>query len=567
MNINIANINFYKYMAIAIAFFVLANALRHFKHLNPQFTEIAFLLIFVIYIAILSAWSLSIIVRVMHKHIRFYLAAIAFLMILWVFLRSMKCYPIVFYGGFERWLWYCYYIPIILIPLLSFLVSTCVGRPENWKPHNEYHYLFLPAFVLIGLVLANDFHQKTFSFNENFSHWDDTYAYGIIYYLVIAWILGFVLISLRNLYVKSYIPYTKKRIFMPLVIVAAGALYCVLYIIEPSAQTITTYTELTPMLCFFIAITWEAVIQTGLLPSNTNHHIFLNNSTLQIQILGENKRRYYGSFQAHNVDSNVFEALKVENNYELDKNTILHSWPINGGYVVWEEDISDIVKIIDELNIKREKLRIGLDILKKEIHTKALHAHISEQNRLYDLIFTHVSPQLSSVKKIMDHARTSTLEEQEKLLKELNLLGVHIKRKSNLLLINESGEFVASEELSYSLREIFESLKAWGVKSTIMKKLNDTIDLKFALVFLDFFVQIVRDFIEELSGVYVSLFERDDTISLTIQIENSKASPDTGLNIEIQDTINNLGGVVITENQEHGLIYFALHMPKGGDGL
>jgi uncharacterized protein YjgD (DUF1641 family) len=555
-------------MSIAFAFLLIASALRNIRHFydNGIFDKVVFLIIYYIYITMLVAWSLSILIRIMHKHVRFYLLTVSALMCLWLLFRSVKYIP----GGstdqIARVLWYCYYIPIVLIPLLSFLVSICVGKPENWRPSNRFHYLFIPAFLLIGLVLTNDIHQKAFGFKKDFLQWDNSYSYGPVYYIIIFWILSLIIVSIKNLYAKSYVPCTKKRIHMPFIIVAGGILYGVIYAVEISAGMISTL-ELTPIICFLIVCLWETTIQAGLLPSNTNHYIFLNNSTLQIQILDEDKGRHFGSSKAFHMDSEIFNILVEEGTYRMGRNIILHLWPIRGGYAIWEEDVSTLMDVVDELSNKERELEQGLQVLKKEIEAKAHHFHISEQNRLYDLIFTHISPQLEKVKEIIRRGRSYSLNEQKELLKELNLLGVHIKRKGNLILIKESEGFIASEELIYSLKEIFESLKAWGVESTIKKKLKDTMDLNLALAFLDFFVQIVRDFIDGLSGVYVSVSERDDVISFTLQIENLKASAETEFRVENNEVINGLGGVVVVENQEEGITYFALNVPKEGEEL
>ena len=73
----------------------------------------------------------------MHSHIRGYLLATAGLMLLWIFIRTLKHGPFDFIDAAARWLWYAYYIPMILIPLLSFFAALCLGKPENWRLVNE----------------------------------------------------------------------------------------------------------------------------------------------------------------------------------------------------------------------------------------------------------------------------------------------------------------------------------------------------------------------------------------------------------------------------------------------
>ena len=54
--------------------------------INVVFT----LLVFTIYISMLSVWSMSIWRRVMHIHIREYLLGVAGLMLFWIFVRTLR---------------------------------------------------------------------------------------------------------------------------------------------------------------------------------------------------------------------------------------------------------------------------------------------------------------------------------------------------------------------------------------------------------------------------------------------------------------------------------------------
>lgn len=130
--------------------------------INVVFT----LLVFTIYISMLSVWSMSIWRRVMHIHIRGYLLGVAGLMLFWIFVRTLRDPHFNYIDPVNRWLWYCYYISLILIPLLSFFASLCLGKPENWRPSRKFHLLFIPAAVLILGILTNDLHRLPSAFHQ-----------------------------------------------------------------------------------------------------------------------------------------------------------------------------------------------------------------------------------------------------------------------------------------------------------------------------------------------------------------------------------------------------------------
>ena len=74
-----------------------------------------------IYVFLFSAWCYSIWMRIVQTQVRRYLLAISVLMVLWILLRSIKFSIDNMDAG--RWLWYFYYFPMLLIPMLSVFVS------------------------------------------------------------------------------------------------------------------------------------------------------------------------------------------------------------------------------------------------------------------------------------------------------------------------------------------------------------------------------------------------------------------------------------------------------------
>lgn len=64
-----------------------------------------------IYIGMFAAWRFSVRQRIVPKNTRRYLSAVAFFLILWMVIRTVKYYFVVD-PNINRILWYCYYIPI-----------------------------------------------------------------------------------------------------------------------------------------------------------------------------------------------------------------------------------------------------------------------------------------------------------------------------------------------------------------------------------------------------------------------------------------------------------------------
>lgn len=551
---------------LTVLLLILTGALRLVKSENTLINVACFLLVFSIYIGMLAAWTLSVRRRMMHSHIRAYLLGIASLMLLWIFIRTLKHGPFDFIDAAARWLWYAYYIPMILIPLLSFFAALCLDKPENWRPSRRYHLLFIPAAALILGVLTNDHHYLAFVFAPGHVNWDSHYSYNILYFLVALWMTGFFLAFVWLLFKKSHIPYTKKRVWMPLAVMGIAVIYTILYGIDNS-KTGVGFIEMTAMLCALLVGLWESCIQTGLLPSNTKYGAFFDASPLAAQIVDENGSAHYSSRLSEPVSPEMFERLKETGTLQPDANTVLHACPIRGGHVIWREDVSQLSRLIGQLRNTETELQDGVEILEDEISTKSRLLRVAEQNRLYDLTLRNTLPQLAKIKHNLSAAPQADEAERLRLLGEINVLGTYIKRRGNLVLMAEGREVVTVEELARCLHESFESLEACGVRCVFSMQTIGALNPAHAVLFYDLFETVAEAALPLLCNLFITLASKEDVLKLSIEIE-SDAQPDAFPCARWrEEQITALGGRISCEAEEPNIFHIALRLQKGGDAL
>lgn len=552
--------------ALVVLLLLLTGALRLIITDNLLANAGRFLLVFSIYIGMLAAWTLSIHRRMMHSHIRGYLLGTAALMLLWVLLRTLRHSPFNFIDVASRLLWYAYYIPMILIPLLSFFAALCLGKPETWRPPRRYNLLFIPAGVLILGVLTNDFHRLAFRFAPGFANWDADYTHHVLYFIVAVWMAGFFLAAVGLLFQKSHIPHTKKRIWMPLALMGVVVVYTVLYAID-SSKTGFGFIEMTAMLCTMTAAIWESCIQTGLLPSNTKYGAFFHASPLAAQIVGGSGLAHYSSKLSQPVAPAVLERLKEAGTLQPDTDTALHASPIRGGYVVWREDISHLSRLIGALRDTGAQLQDGVELLKDEISTKSRRLRIQEQNRLYDLTLRQTMPQLAKIKRNLSAAPQADNAEQLRLLKETNVLGTYIKRRSNLVLMAEGREAVTAEELSRCFYESFDSLEAGGVRCVLLMQAVGGMNPVHALLCYDLFEAVAEAALPTLRNLFVTLADHENVYKLSIETESdAQQAAFPGAHWR-RKTIAALNGSVTSEAEAAGIFHVSLRLPKGDGAL
>ena len=79
-----------------------------------------------VHAGLIFCWMLSVNARIIQDRIRGYLMAIGGLLIFWLYIRTVKWMFFSEDSWQNQYLWYAYYIPMILIPLIGvFLVQLC----------------------------------------------------------------------------------------------------------------------------------------------------------------------------------------------------------------------------------------------------------------------------------------------------------------------------------------------------------------------------------------------------------------------------------------------------------
>lgn len=561
--INKANTRAVKITALAVALLFFASALRFIHSESPLVVTALAFLTFTIYIGMLAAWGISIRRRMMHSHIRSYLLAIASLLLFWIFVRTLKWHVFEAIEPAARFLWYCFYFPMIFVPLLSFFAALCLGKPEGWRPSRRYGLLFIPAALLLLGILTNDMHQLAFGFAPGFEEWNSNYSYHILYFLTALWMAGFLLASVWLLFQKSHVPHTKRRVWMPLFAIGLGVVYAALYILTPWLPG-ARFIEMTAMYCALAVAIWESCIQTGLLPSNTRYGAFFDASDLAAQITDRQGKVHYSSRRARPVPAEVFARLTKEGELQPDADTVLHAAPIRGGYVVWREDVSELARLIEQLRRVGDELQDGVELLQSEWEVKSKRQRVDEQNRLYELTVRQTMPQLKTLNARLDDAQRADDGKKLRLLREINLLGSYIKRRGNLILIAEGKERVSLSDLARCFEESFESLGLEGFRRRLTVSAAGEVNLDRAILFYDFFQAVTHAGFASLESLLVDLTQRENDLTLSVEMESGEspgAFPDADWR---EEEVAALGGQILRvhDGDAHR---FALRLPKGGE--
>ena len=308
-----------------------------------------------IYIGLTTWWGISLWQRIVQAQVRRYLAATAALCVFWLSIRTVKFFFAATPAAI-RYLWYGYYFPMLFLPLLCVFIALSLGKPENYRLPKWTSFLYIPTALLLLLVLTNDLHHLVFVFPANAAAWLDTdHGYGAGYFAVMGYIALGMVTAIETMLLKCRIPHTKITLGLPFVPVVLAALYSVLYISRiPWIELLAG--DMTVVQCLLLAAGIESCIRCGLIQSNTGYRALFEASGIRAEITDSALR-----VQAASVPHELFPAEKLREaahqTTHLDRNPLLKGSPIRGGFVFWQEDISELQDALDRLRLVQDELR------------------------------------------------------------------------------------------------------------------------------------------------------------------------------------------------------------------
>ncbi|MCF0151138.1 MAG: hypothetical protein HUJ80_06995, partial [Firmicutes bacterium] len=318
----------------AVLFLILIAWLCRMAHVYecPYQLELGYLRS-VIYMAIPACWSVSIGRRVIQPQLRIYLIAEAWLMVFWIGVRFIK-YSFVEDPCLTHWLWYLFYVSQIMMPTVSLFVSEALCKPETHRTPKRLHYLYLPALLLLALVLTNDLHQMVFVFPADGPRYPtDGYGYGIGFYLIDGWIIGCAAVTFAAILRKSRIPGIKKRILIPMGILTVLIIYLVLYILYvPFIKK--WLNDVTVMFCLFLMAVFESFFRLNLIQTNTHYRRLFQITPTPACIVDGDGRQLAASDAYSAIPGDAMHRAEVSPVILQDRMRV-SSAPIRIGHVVW----------------------------------------------------------------------------------------------------------------------------------------------------------------------------------------------------------------------------------------
>ena len=209
-----------------------------------------------------SIWGVLVYLRCLDYVLRRRLVAVATICALWMIEVILKYKS--FTPFYATVLWYLYYVPMTLVPLLYQLCGLRLAGLEQHRAGRRYRTaLWIAAILLIGFVLTNDFHQQVFHFDRSSDTWSNDYTYGWGYFAVLIW-TAFNFVAFFILVGRSASFRIQRFSGTAALVLLGGAFFAISYALRvPWAWKL----NFSLVYCVLCVVTLEICLDCGVIPS------------------------------------------------------------------------------------------------------------------------------------------------------------------------------------------------------------------------------------------------------------------------------------------------------------
>ena len=464
-----------------------------------------------LYLLLFALWGFSLDRRIIQRQTLHCLRLTAALMLLWLILRTLK-YSVVTDLTAGRYIWYLYYLPMLLLPLLWVYIALSMGKSEDYRLSRRSSILSIVPAVLFLLVITNDLHQQVFAFKSGVPGLpvSGTYSYRPLYFICLGWMVGCMAFSLVCLFRKIRIPSGERKRITPFVLGCATLLYGILYLSGIPAVR-WWFGDMNVMFCLLYAAIYESCIRCRMIPSNTGYVELFEASTLAACIADRSGRIVLRSRAAGKDMTCPQEGQRIVRPDGMR----ISSAPISGGYAVWQDNVRQLAELRTRLNANKEEMERNKKKLKDAyLVQKSLH-ELTEKNRIYNELEAKHRRQTAQMRQMLARCESADPAERRSLLKKVLLLGTYIKRSANLYFLSSEYQWLPQQELRLTVDEAVRALTACGTECGVIYRTTEPMRASEVVRLFDLLEIVAETTVDDLRSLFISV--SDSAMDLSVE--------------------------------------------------
>lgn len=310
--------------------------------------------------------------------------------------------------------------------------------------------------------------------------------------------------------------------------------------------------DITAAQCLMFTGILESCIQSGLIQTNTGFKSLFEAGSIGAQIVDTDLHTRYASSNAPMLTADVIRSAQKDATM-LDRNTLLRSCRINGGHVLWQEDITDITALLEKLEENRQRISESNDVKQQNYKTKVKINAVREKSRLYDRLQAHTVHQIELLDQLLTQNEAEDNPEiRRSLLAKAAVIGAYIKRRGNLMFIGERSSVTDTAELSACLEESLANLELMSVECAMDIPGKNRIYTQDAIRVYDFFEAVTEAAMDDFRFVWLKARSLEDAIVFYLHAES-------------KGDLSELSVLADTCTCEEGVWRFSLRIGKAGE--
>lgn len=405
-------------------------------------------------VLIVACWMLSIYNRIIDFKVRRMMMYAGTLFILYFLMQMTKYCLFAQASDVRRYMWYGYYTPMTLIPLMALYILRYVSVPGEETLGRKWRALSIPALLICIGFLTNDIHGLAFYIPNWKENGEKGRVLGPIYYIYVVFMVVLLALALYCAYRMRKNVKNRKKLLYPLVPILIGVIYLTIYTVKPDLIKINNHKlfEMGEAFAFMMISFLEMYIQIGLIPSNIGYKRLFALTGIPARVVDSEGKTTYATLGAENRNEESADYLIVEND-------------ITGGKFLYGVDLSELNQLNKELDETTTMIETRNELLRHENEITEEREKSDAAIRIYDRISDIVRPQIQEI-----HSLLSEDDEEEKL--RINLirsavLNAYVKRRSNMELEAHKNGTLPFAELVTATTESLEYFKLSGTETFI----------------------------------------------------------------------------------------------------
>lgn len=437
-------------------------------------------------------------------------------------------------------IYYIRFLPFLGIVESWYYTGVSLARSQDKLPAKLRRLPFLISVLFYGLAIAfifNDLHGLSFTLSPFMRiHSLGPIGLAVIIGIISLWAIGFTLLlrCQARIYVSTFI--------FPL-IASVGVLVSNIYFFLTDGNLRSGSFDLINIVGF--ALVLELSLQSRLIPANSGYIKLFRFSPVSLRLLSEDKTEIYPN-ERDNIPSESFQKLNdaIDRGFLIESDElktsdynitidsveedglVYHASKISGGYLIWEEDISDILELKNELSEITKLLEQQGSLLARRRNIRSQYLSMNIRRKMIQNLESSLAMHLADIKKSLGQIEKS--QDRAFVRKELARVKIMVsqtKRKSNLLVRAEESIEIAEVRLIFN--EALQDATTAGINGFVVVQGCEPIPTDELIIAYDYLLHLLIKSVDLVGPSFYINIRRDENDLLMQIIFNSTPVPES----------------------------------------